>query len=1010
MAGRVQWEAQVDSNVAKLLSETKELRDQLDGIKKGNYEIKLNIDDKKLEKVISNLDKMLNSLGKGTGDFKEFENLSKQLNEIVSEVKELNKAFSGINDSGVSNLLSSIQSIDKSLSSLSEHITNVNKDFGSVGKNASDNVGQINEARKATEGLTEATKELANAQKNVGNKSNISSGNSEDLKVIVDTLTKLSNLNSSISLGKIMTEAVKGTKIANEELLNILQTLRLVDKEGKVIAQHITEGTLNSGVELTDKFAIISRNDAIENLDLLIAKEKEAEEQGVILAKTLASVDVGKLHYDIQELAQGQSVHKMKDSSLENFIKETEILCKATDEQILKLYSDAQKLSDLGFKLDLNPSNLRYDEKSGFSFIDLELRKINEDAPETISIIHTLTQSLMGFMGQRNRLNWDDENSFYTQDNLSYLQNMLKTYERLKVVFSEKLDTPTFNNGFIDSYELVLSRLKELEKHFEKLGVSTTPIEDTFQGQTPEIDKATNSVNELVEAEKELVEVSKQAQKIDLSNLGHTDNSQPANVEKYQQSTTRAPRNSKLLSADNKLELGTELKRLQTEIIASLDETTTFVKEVTDFYDSQNNLVKTQMKVLDKNNSMRTYTTSYSVDKEGNANTWTSHITTEKIAEAKKAEEKAIKEVQAQKDAFHKKNLNAIDMEIKKREEESSAYAKTLKSQMEERYSAISSMEKSLNNYNSKLEKFSVKPADGNRYPVYQQQIDSLTKKIGELDTLKNNLSKKDIIDESDMKSVNALQQEIDELILKMNNMSAGERGFDPLGADKALEKINSELKKNSAMSKEAKRQIQGFYDEIRSGNPSKPIKDLLDDMYKLIQAERLAGREGKSFMDIFKEKVVYGAAANMAGMIGIYDIINVGRQAVDIVIDLNTQITELAKVSEATSSQIYDDFNSYAEIAKDIGGTISDTISATSDWSRNGYSIPDSKELAKVALLYKNVGDGIDIDTANESLISTLRGFRMEAEDAMHIIDVFNEVDTLASYYSNVMALCGNT
>ena len=349
--------------------------------------------------------------------------------------------------------------------------------------------------------------------------------------------------------------------------------------------------------------------------------------------------------------------------------------------------------------------------------------------------------------------------------------------------------------------------------------------------------------------------------------------------------------------------------------------------------------------------------------------------------------------LQSQKDAFHKKNLNAIDMEIKKREEESSAYAKTLKSQMEERYSAISSMEKSLDNYNSKLEKFSVKPADGHRYPVYQQQIDNLTKKISELDTLKNNLSKKDIIDESDIKSVNALQQEIDELILKMNNMSAGERGFDPLGADKALEKINSELKKNSAMSKEAKRQIQGFYDEIRSGNPSKPIKDLLDDMYKLIQAERLAGREGKSFMDIFKEKVVYGAAANMAGMIGIYDIINVGRQAVDIVIDLNTQITELAKVSEATSSQIYDDFNSYADIAKEVGGTISDTISATADWSRNGYNIPDAKELAEVAMIYKNVGDGIDIDTANESLISTLRGFKMEAEDAMHIIDVFNEV-----------------
>ena len=71
------------------------------------------------------------------------------------------------------------------------------------------------------------------------------------------------------------------------------------------------------------------------------------------------------------------------------------------------------------------------------------------------------------------------------------------------------------------------------------------------------------------------------------------------------------------------------------------------------------------------------------------------------------------------------------------------------------------------------------------------------------------------------------------------------------------------------------------------------------------------------------------------------------------------------------------------------------------------GYKIPDSKELDRIALWYKNVGDAIDIDTANESLISTLRGFKMEADEAEHIVDVFNEVDTLASYYSNIIALC---
>ena len=127
------------------------------------------------------------------------------------------------------------------------------------------------------------------------------------------------------------------------------------------------------------------------------------------------------------------------------------------------------------------------------------------------------------------------------------------------------------------------------------------------------------------------------------------------------------------------------------------------------------------------------------------------------------------------------------------------------------------------------------------------------------------------------------------------------------------------------------------------------------------------------------------------ANLLNPYDLLVPLRSAVSNVIDLNTEFTDLAKVSDASIRQLYNDFDDFSTIAKDVGGTITDTISATADWSRNGYGLPDSEELARVALIYKNVGDGIDIDAANESLISTLRGFRLEAEDAMHIIDVLS-------------------
>ena len=160
-------------------------------------------------------------------------------------------------------------------------------------------------------------------------------------------------------------------------------------------------------------------------------------------------------------------------------------------------------------------------------------------------------------------------------------------------------------------------------------------------------------------------------------------------------------------------------------------------------------------------------------------------------------------------------------------------------------------------------------------------------------------------------------------------------------------------------------------------------------------------GNMGKNFFSQIGSRLTDMNSKFVAQFLSWQDWIRYLQQAASIVIDLNTQITELAKVSEQTSKQIYNDFDSYADIAKEVRGTISDTIAATADWSKNGYSIPDAKQLAKVSQLYKNVGDGINIDEANESLISTLKGFQLEADQAEHIVDVFNEVSNNESISS---------
>ena len=75
-----------------------------------------------------------------------------------------------------------------------------------------------------------------------------------------------------------------------------------------------------------------------------------------------------------------------------------------------------------------------------------------------------------------------------------------------------------------------------------------------------------------------------------------------------------------------------------------------------------------------------------------------------------------------------------------------------------------------------------------------------------------------------------------------------------------------------------------------------------------------------------------------------------------------------------------------------------SDVISSTADWSRLGYSLDDSKKLSDITTLYQRVGDNMTQEKASESLVSTLQGFKLDADEATHIVDAFNEVDILAS------------
>lgn len=311
----------------------------------------------------------------------------------------------------------------------------------------------------------------------------------------------------------------------------------------------------------------------------------------------------------------------------------------------------------------------------------------------------------------------------------------------------------------------------------------------------------------------------------------------------------------------------------------------------------------------------------------------------------------------------------------------------------------LNKYDKRLDSYNGKVDKYQAtidRFNDGGwTSDAYLKNVQAVRDAVKQYATLLDNIktNQNGIATDEDIQNLDKYEKKIKDTIATVTNMSASEKGYNFVSGQKELDKIHKLLNENSKMSSEAKAKIKAYYREIESGNPTMSLDKIHAEIMKIYNAEIEAGRAGRSLKDIFQTSRLHQMVAQVAGMFSFYDLINLGRQFASTVTDINTQITGLAKVSEQSSKQIYADFDSYADIAKEVRGTISDTIAATADWSKNGYSIPNAKQLAEVSQLYKNVGDGIDIDAANESLISTLKGFQLEADQAEHIVDVFNEV-----------------
>ena len=343
------------------------------------------------------------------------------------------------------------------------------------------------------------------------------------------------------------------------------------------------------------------------------------------------------------------------------------------------------------------------------------------------------------------------------------------------------------------------------------------------------------------------------------------------------------------------------------------------------------------------------------------------------------------KQVQSAADSFRRKLSSNEDI-----------YNANIKKLVEMKNAASKAFGEASNNYGGTNAATYGVSAEWNTYVEMQQRVAAETEKIlsgsfdrnnsqGQIDQIQRVITSYNDLD-SALKKVNVSQRQYATANSKADNASL------------AMQKVAARTyefyqKIKDTASPEFQSRVLALFDSTRLNNYAGDAKKATAELVRLENEAYACGYAqeslGQKISRVFKQKFGYLIMA-VAAM----KLRQALQQVYKNVVDIDTAMTELKKVTDETASTYNKFLDGAADRAKMLGATLSDTVTATADFARLGYSLDEASNLADSAIVYKNVGDGIDsINDASESVISTMKAFNVEATKSMNIVDKFNEV-----------------
>lgn len=360
----------------------------------------------------------------------------------------------------------------------------------------------------------------------------------------------------------------------------------------------------------------------------------------------------------------------------------------------------------------------------------------------------------------------------------------------------------------------------------------------------------------------------------------------------------------------------------------------------------------------------------------------------EQEKEILRLKEKGRKQELAFYEERERKEKEYSDMFIAAEKERNNLIAK----QNEERRSNVESLYKGLNSDFTKASNKS------DKYP--QEYSDALTKiqsKLDELEKYKN----LDIINNAEVKDANNLGDSIKDLFDDLYKIEKKANLAKANSVAAQISQYSSALTKNTKLVKESKVQMQGWIKELQNKdiNPSR-IQEIIGAFGELKVKINEAGNAGAGFVSIFKNKLKYGIAQQLAMYFSFNDFLRYFREIFSTIRELDTALVDLRKTTQMTTSELGEFYFESNNVAKQMGVTTKEIINQASAFSRLGFSTKQAAtEMSELSSQFASISPDMDVSTATDGLVSIMKAFDVEVDDVERkILDNINKIGNTAA------------